>query len=122
MNKEAKTWIEFQSISLLKEFSQYLIDNKQYQNGGYAADYGIIRESGRSFYSELSPFTILQKLCKDFNQIANDSIQWGDMSLTNPNGKANKDTPEAGTLTHSNALCWYNIKVSTRVSAFSQSA
>lgn len=120
MKHQAQTWIEFQSISLLKQFQQHLKDNAEYQSNGHAANYGIIKTTGRSFYSELSPFTILQKLCKDFDQIANDSIQWGDMSLTNIDGKANDDTPKASTLTQTKARCWYNIKVSTRVSAFSQ--
>ena len=120
---EAKTWIEFDSKSLLKQFKQYLKDNAKYQHNGYAANYGIVQNAGKSFYSDLEPFNVLQKLCKDFDQVAHDSVQWGDLGLVNAKtGKCNNDTSTASALTHSDSRCWYNIKVSTRVSAFSQGA
>lgn len=118
---EAKTWILFDSRKSLRDFQQFLIDNADSQGQGFTADYSIVTSTGNSFYSALDPFTITQKLCRDFDQVACDSIQCGDMGLVNADTvKANNDTSQAGTLTQSKARCWYNIKVSCRVSSFSQ--
>lgn len=120
METNPLTLIKFESLSLWKAFETYLEKNADSQDSGLASNFGIVRRDGRSYYSSIDPFTILQKMCFYFDQIASPSIQWGDFCLVNENGKGNTDTPKAGALTQSSSRCWYNASVSRRVSNFSR--
>lgn len=118
---ESKTRIEFMSRSLWYQFREYLKENAKNQNSGMAVNYGITDTNNHIYYSNLTPFEVLQKLCNDFKQVATGSIQWGDMCLVNQDtGKSNSDTPQAPALTQNKSYCWYNIGVSSRVSNFSR--
>lgn len=117
---KALSLIRFESLSLWQAFERYLEKNADSQDSGLAANFGIVKKTGKTYYSSLDPFLILQKLCFHFDQIAKPSIQWGDFCLVNENGKGNSDTPKARALTQSNTRCWYNVSVSCRVSDFSR--
>lgn len=110
--------LEIESPKLLKEVLKHLKENDQ--KPCYSTSLGIVENQGNVFLSSLDAFSLTWKMTFYFNQVATSTVQHGDMALIDAKTqKNNNDTKVTYNLGYHQ--CWFNAKISTRVSSFSRS-
>lgn len=115
---EVKSRLDITSPKLLKEVNKFLKEKDQ--KSGYNTSLGIIENQGNVFLSSLDAFSLTWKMTFYFNQVATSTVQHGDMALIDAKTqKNNNDTKVTYNLGYHQ--CWFNAKISTRVSSFSRS-